>query len=86
MTEREQLVQLCERLGAARARAEIMATQLMKRAEQLAAERGTTREAALERLLEIVVKGRAGQVPAEFSAPPDKNSEKTPPKEADPPN
>ena len=71
MTEHEQLTQLCQRLGATPAQAPIMATQLLKRAEQLALERGTTREAALARLLELVVQGRAGAVPAEF-APPEK--------------
>jgi hypothetical protein len=70
MTEQEQLIQLCERLGASPAQATTMAVQLLKRAGQLAAERGTTREAELERLLEIVVKGRAGEVPAEFTPPP----------------
>jgi len=43
-----------------------MAAQLLKRAAQLAAERGGTREAALARLLDLVVKGRSGEVPAEF--------------------
>ena len=73
MTEMGQLTQLCERLGAPRAQAATMAAQLLKRAEQHAAERGVTREAALARLLDLVVKGRAGEVPAEF-APPKKDS------------
>lgn len=67
MTEAEQLAQLCERLGAPRAQAEIMAAQLLKRADQHAAERGITREAALTRLLDLVVKGRAGQTPEGFA-------------------
>jgi hypothetical protein len=72
MTEREQLKQLCERLGASPAQSETMAAQLLKRAEQLAAERGTTREAALARLLELVVQGRGGVTPPEFppTSPP----------------
>ena len=70
MTELEQLAQLCQRLGAPRAQAETMAAQLLKRATQQATERGITREAALARLLEFVVKGHAGEVPAEFSPPP----------------
>ena len=69
MTEHEQLTQLCERLGAAPAQAATMATQLLKRAEQLAAQRGITRETALQELLEVVVKGRAGEVPARFAPP-----------------
>ena len=77
MTEQEQLAQLCQRLGAPPAQAIVMASQLLKRAEQLAAERGTTREAALARLLDMLVKGRAGEVPAEFAPPPEKNSGET---------
>jgi len=69
MTEIEQLAQLCERLGAPPAQAAAMAAQLSKRATQLAAERGLTREAALARLLELVVKGRAGEVPPDFAPP-----------------
>ena len=68
MTEHEQLQRLCERLGAAPAQAAIMANQLLKRSDQLARERGITREVALKGLLEIVVKGRAGEVPPQFAA------------------
>jgi hypothetical protein len=72
MTEVEQLTLLCERLGAPRAQAAAMAAQLLKRAEQHAAERGVTREAALQRLLALLVEGRSGVPPAEFppTAPP----------------
>lgn len=69
MTEREQLVRLCEGLGASPAQAATMAAQLLKRAEQIAAERGLSREEALGGLIEIVVKGRAGEVPARFAPP-----------------
>jgi hypothetical protein len=70
MTEHEQLIQLCERLGATPTQASIMAAQLLKRADQLVVERGITREAALKDLLDVVVKGRAGEVPAKFASPP----------------
>ena len=70
MTEIEQLTQLCERLGAPHGQATTMATQLSKRATQLASERGITRETALKGLLELVVKGRSGEVPADFAPPP----------------
>lgn len=70
MTELDQLTQLCERLGAPRAQAMTMAAQLLKRADQLAVERGTTREAALKSLLDVVVKGRAGEVPPQFGTFP----------------
>lgn len=72
MTELEQIAQLCERLGAPRTQAVTMAAQLLKRAEQQAVERGVTREAALARLLDLLVKGRAGEVPAEFRPPPER--------------
>ena len=69
MTELEQLTTLCEQLGASRAQAEVMAMQLLKRAGQIASERGITREAALKGLLDVVIKGRAGEVPPEFGPP-----------------
>jgi len=69
MTEIEQLTQLCERLGAPAPQAGIMAAQLLKRADQIAIERGIPREAALRGLLDVVVKGRAGEVPPAFSPP-----------------
>ena len=67
MSEREQLSEVCVRLGATRAQAETMAGQLLKRAEQLAGDRGSTREAELARLLQIVIQGRAGEVSPGFS-------------------
>lgn len=70
MTELEQLTRLCERLGAPPAQAATMAAQLLKRAEQQAATKGITREAALARLLDLVVQGRNGVVPPEFAPPP----------------
>ena len=70
MTELEQLTELCAQLGAPRPQAQTMAAQLIKRADQLVAERGITREAAMKSLLEVLVKGRAGEVPARFSPPP----------------
>jgi hypothetical protein len=70
MTEHEQLTQLCERLGASHAQAATMAAQLLKRADQLATERGVTREAALKGLLEVVVKGHSGEVPPQFAPGP----------------
>ena len=70
MTELEQCTRLCERLGAPRAQAETMAAQLLKRASQLAVERGQTPAEALKGLLEVVIKGRAGEVPARFDPNP----------------
>jgi hypothetical protein len=77
MTELEQLTEACMRLGADRRQAETMAAQLLKRAVQLATERGLTREAALAHLLKLVVQGRNGEVPEGFGSPlPDRRGEK----------
>ncbi|MBL9202694.1 MAG: hypothetical protein JNL39_19430 [Opitutaceae bacterium] len=70
MSECEQLAQLCEHLGAPRAQAVTMAAQLIKRADQLAMERGIPRETALAGLIEVLVKGRAGEVPVRFAPGP----------------
>jgi hypothetical protein len=86
MNEIEQLTVLCERLGAPHAQAATMAAQLLKRADQLAVERGTTREAALQRLLELLVKGRSGEVPAEFAPRPPQAPTEPPAKNPDPSN
>ena len=69
MNELAQLTALCERLGAPPAQAAAMASQLAKRAGQLAAERSMSRDEALRGLLEVLVKGRAGEVPARFGGP-----------------
>ncbi len=61
--EHQQLVALCERMGAPRAQAETMAHQLAKRADQLAAERGITRVEAMAGLLQVLIKGRNGEGP-----------------------
>jgi len=71
MNELEQLTALCRRLGAEPAQAGVMAAQLQKRADQLAAERGIERTAAMAYLLELVVKGRNGE-------PPEKLPQSTP--------
>jgi galactokinase len=69
MNELEQLTALCVKLGAEQPAAVTMATQLQKRATQLATERGVTREEAMHYLLEVLVKGRQGESPEEFSVP-----------------
>jgi hypothetical protein len=69
MSEEEQLRALCERLGSSPAQAKTMTAQLQKRAAQLAVERGWTREAALAHLLNLVVKGRSGEVPPDLLPP-----------------
>ncbi|MES1167455.1 MAG: galactokinase family protein, partial [Pseudomonadota bacterium] len=65
MTEQEQLIELCQRLGSGPAQAAVMAAQLQKRAGQLAGERVVTREAAMKYLLEVLVKGRHGGISAD---------------------
>jgi hypothetical protein len=76
MDELGQLTKLCRDLGAPPEQAEAMARQLMKRADQLAAGRGQAREEAMAYLLRLVVEGRRGEVPREFS-PPGKSGEKS---------
>lgn len=66
MNELEQLTELCSRLGAGPGQAGTMAAQLLKRADQLAAERGIERTAALRYLIELVMKGSRGETPPEF--------------------
>lgn len=66
MDELKKLTSLCANLGAAPAQAEAMARQLVKRADQLAAERGQSREETMAYLLRLVVQGRGGEVPPEF--------------------
>lgn len=61
MTEREQLIGLCARLGASGPQAATLVDQLLKRCDQLVAERGWTRIQAMEHLLALVVKGRGGE-------------------------
>lgn len=63
MTEHEQLVQLCERMGAPREQVETMARQLAKRADQLAASRGISRIEAMDHLLKLLIAGRNGEGP-----------------------
>jgi len=46
-----------------------MARQLVKRADQIARERDIPREEAMAQLLQILVQGRQGNVPAEFKPP-----------------
>ncbi len=63
MTEHEQLVQLCEKMGSPRAQAETMARQLAKRADQLVATRQLSRVEAMDHLLGVLIKGRSGEGP-----------------------
>ena len=69
MDELAQLTGLCGKLGADPGQAETMARQLIKRADQLAAERGQSREETMAYLLRLVVQGRSGEVPPEFQPP-----------------
>ncbi len=69
MDELTQLTGLCRGLGATGEQAEIMARQLIKRADQLVVERGQAREEVMAYLLRLVVQGHSGEVPPEFQAP-----------------
>jgi len=69
VSDLEKVTQLCLRLGAGPDQAATMAAQLLKRADQIAVERGIPREAAMAQLLEILVQGRQGVVPPSFKPP-----------------
>ena len=69
VSDLEKISKLCTRLGAAPEQAAVMAAQLLKRADQLAAERSVPREQALAQLLQILVEGRQGNVPPGFQGP-----------------
>lgn len=69
MNELAQLTRVCRGLGAPPEQAEVMARQLIKRADQLVIERGQTREEVMAYLLRLVVQGRSGEVPPEFQPP-----------------
>lgn len=56
------LTSILQRLGAEESSAEVMAKQLLKRADQMAVERSTTRIEALDYLLKVTIAGREGQV------------------------
>lgn len=64
--EMEMLVRLCTGLGAGAEQARTMATQLTRRADQLAGERGIPREEAMRYLLEVVTKARSGTIAPEY--------------------
>ncbi len=67
MNEREQLIQLCTKLGAPTpAAAATMADQLSKRCDQLVAQRGSSRVEAMSYLLQLVTKGAQGEAPPGF--------------------
>jgi len=66
MTEHQQLTELCGRLGADPVQAETMARQLVKRCDQLMADRAWTRPEAMAHLLRLVTQGRSGVAPAGF--------------------
>ncbi len=69
MDELAQLTKLCRGLGATPEQADVMARQLIKRADQLVAERGQNRAEAMAYLLRLVVQGRQGEVPKDFPLP-----------------
>ena len=70
MDEFVHLTEFCGKLGAPPEQAAAMARQLMKRADQLAAERSQSREEAMAYLLRLVIQGRSGDIPKEFQPPP----------------
>lgn len=68
--EKEQLRLVFRNLGADDVQASMMADQTIKRATQLCEQRGIDRVSAMKYLLDLVSKGRAGEVPESLSEPP----------------
>lgn len=66
MSELQLLTQALTNLGATPAQAGAMAAQLLKRAQQLSAERGTSPEQELAYLLRSVVSAREGGLSSEY--------------------
>lgn len=62
----ESLTKLCMKLGSEEAQARTMARQLLKRAEQIARERGIKRVEAMEYLLTLLISGSQGVNPSDF--------------------
>lgn len=69
MSELEKITQLCTKLGATPEQAATMARQLVKRADQISAERGIQRTEAMAQLMHILAEGRQGNVPMAFKPP-----------------
>lgn len=66
MDDFEHVKRLCRSFGADETQAEVMARQLMKRAEQIAQERNCDQVEAMRYLLEIALKGASGEAPPGF--------------------
>lgn len=65
-SEEDALTALCERLGSSAGQARTMARQLLKRADQLAVERGIPRTEAMAHLLQLLMKGSQGSTAPGF--------------------
>ncbi len=77
MNSKQELSQISElfgRLGASKVQSQVMAKQLVKRADQWVEERGISRVEAMRQLLELVVSGRKGEPPAGFEGVSKDNS------------
>mgnify|MGYP006902061996 CR=1 FL=1 len=61
MAEVEQIASVLRQWGAEAKQAEVMAAQLLKRAEQIAEERSIDKVSALAELLKLVKAGREGE-------------------------
>ena len=75
--ELAQVKTLLSRLGASDVASDVMARQLAKRADQWVEERGINRVEAMRQLLELVVTGRSGGLPASFEGPSEDNQEQS---------
>jgi hypothetical protein len=75
--ELSQVKALLSKLGASDVASDVMARQLVKRADQWVEERGIGRVEAMRQLLELVVAGRSGGLPPGFEGASEDNSEQS---------
>jgi hypothetical protein len=75
--ELSQVKALLSKLGASDVASDVMARQLVKRADQWVEERGIGRVEAMRQLLELVVAGRSGGLPPGFEGALEDNSEQS---------
>ena len=66
MDETSQLAKVFENLGAPGGKARTMARQLLRRAEQIAAEQKISKVESLDRLIRLCVKGFHGEIDPDF--------------------
>ena len=76
MNEQEQLSKVFEGLGAESKQALIMARQLLRRADQIAAKQNISRVESLKRLMRLCLEGFHGKIDPDFALTKRENEKK----------